>query len=935
MSIYTKIMDIQKLREAWNRVKRNKPACGADEVTYETFDANVNAEIKQLNLELKEYRYKVFPVKLVKIQKEEKVREVSLYTMRDKLVQASVANELTQILERQFSPCAYAYRNSLSAMTAIGRIEKYVLEGKYHFVCKTDIKSFFDRIPLDILKKKLYLTLKEEDVVELIMQILHAPSMDGNGDLTEKKVGIYQGAGISPVLSNLFLSEFDRVMEKEKCLYIRYADDILVLTETQEEMQLCFTKMKDLLESLRLQLNGDKTLLGEIKNGFDFLGYHFDCNGKSIPVKATEKLRNSLEDVWLTMVGASLEERLRKGSQILEGWEQFYRGERPIHDIYEYVVLVYMLRYKNELVSLVKEREKFTNTYRDIAGYLITVWKENDLYWYILLEYEQYYGIADGLADVQDVYGIKEILGIYCQLWKNESEELWLNLLQSYTDLGLYDRSEKVMNRIQKKRGDTSGDLNLAAETGSEEPYVTTNSGDFAEKMELFFRGREDMYARELLCEERRKCEFVPEPLTRDVIEKHLSGSETIATYVVRNNDTVHYLVWDIDVSRKVLLRPQEYDFEYYLNEAGKLAMTLYELLQNMGLKTFIEFSRFRGYHVWLFLSEWLPTRYAYALQDVVEAKLGELPENITVENFPSKTKRKIGSAGVKIKLPFGLHLISGKRSCFVAPTDLQPLDQSCFFHGVVTYTTENVKRVIGANNTSESRINSHGSDVIGLDYEKLGNISENIRVVLEGCNLMKYLVNKSVNTGYLSHMERLAILNVFGHVGEEGKEFVHTVMSFTLNYQYNVTQKFINRLPEKPVSCIKLRDQYKQITAEYGCSCVFKRTKNCYPSPVLHAIKKSSDLSHDVTIPASRYISAEKKEKVYGELNSHVKVQELAEKIVELKKQKRGIDKAIQKVEIELEQIFDSQSTDCMEVDMGMLVRRKTASGHEWVIEI
>lgn len=92
------------------------------------------------------------------------------------------------------------------------------------------------------------------------------------------------------------------------------------------------------------------------------------------------------------------------------------------------------------------------------------------------------------------------------------------------------------------------------------------------------------------------------------------------------------------------------------------------------------------------------------------------------------------------------------------------------------------------------------------------------------------------------------------------GKQFVHTIMAFTLNYQYHVTDRFIQRIPDKPISCLKLREQYKQITAEFGCSCNFRRTKNCYPSPVLHAIKSSGDVSDDVTIPTSRSISKEMK---------------------------------------------------------------------------
>ena len=53
------------------------------------------------------------------------------------------------------------------------------------------------------------------------------------------------------------------------------------------------------------------------------------------------------------------------------------------------------------------------------------------------------------------------------------------------------------------------------------------------------------------------------------------------------------------------------------------------------------------------------------------------------------------------------------------------------------------------------------------------------------------------------------------------------------------------------------------------------------------------------------------------------------------MKKQKRGIDAAISKIERELEKIYDSANVDCLEVEMGMLVRRRTEHGYEWLIEI
>lgn len=223
----------------------------------------------------------------------------------------------------------------------------------------------------------------------------------------------------------------------------------------------------------------------------------------------------------------------------------------------------------------------------------------------------------------------------------------------------------------------------------------------------------------------------------------------------------------------------------------------------------------------------------------------------------------------------------------------------------------------------------------VDTDIGAYGDVSDSIREVLTRCSLLRYLCLKSVKTGYLTHFERLTVLYVFGHIGEEGQEFVHRVMSFTLNYKHHVTEHFIQKMPEKPVSCVKLREQYKQLTAEIGCSCVFKRSKNCYPSPVLHAIALSPDLQGDITLPTSRTLTKEKESKVMAEMNVHSKVQELASKILEFKKQKRSIDKSISKLEKELGEIFDGQDVDCMEIELGMLTRRKKNDGYEWVIEI
>lgn len=81
--------------------------------------------------------------------------------------------------------------------------------------------------------------------------------------------------------------------------------------------------------------------------------------------------------------------------------------------------------------------------------------------------------------------------------------------------------------------------------------------------------------------------------------------------------------------------------------------------------------------------------------------------------------------------------------------------------------------------------------------------------------------------------------------------------------------------------------------------------------------------------------MTKEREQKVREEINVAVTVQKKVKRILELKKQRRGLDKSIGKMEFELTEIFDAAGIDCMEIELGMLCRRSTESGKEWYIEI
>lgn len=209
MGIFTKVIDQQKLTEAWNRVKRNKPAAGVDEVSWEDFDVACKQNIRQLNIELLGHTYQSLPVRMVPVYKGEKVREVSLYSMRDKVVQQSLASELVRLYDGLISESTYAYRPGRAALQAIGYLDKEISSGAYGWVLKADIRSFFDHIMLEKLYQILRERIRENDVIELIRRCCEAPSMEKDGSLTMKTLGVYQGSGIAPVLSNVYLMKFD------------------------------------------------------------------------------------------------------------------------------------------------------------------------------------------------------------------------------------------------------------------------------------------------------------------------------------------------------------------------------------------------------------------------------------------------------------------------------------------------------------------------------------------------------------------------------------------------------------------------------------------------------------------------------------------------------------------------------------------------------
>src|SRR5699024_8699978 len=148
----------------------------------------------------------------------------------------------------------YAYRPGQSALEALKLIEDKIIGQKNLWVLKMDIKSYFDCIPHEGLLHVLEKRIREQDVLELIRAVIRAKVLDPRtGELKENEIGIYQGSSCAPILSNIYLMDFDREMEKRCSFYIRYCDDILVLESAEQKARELYEYSRMYMEQKGLE----------------------------------------------------------------------------------------------------------------------------------------------------------------------------------------------------------------------------------------------------------------------------------------------------------------------------------------------------------------------------------------------------------------------------------------------------------------------------------------------------------------------------------------------------------------------------------------------------------------------------------------------------------------------------------------------------------
>lgn len=201
---------------------------------------------------------------------------VECYSARDALVMKSLAIVLTRCLLPELSSNCHHLKGRGGVPGALRRVQALLPAAR--FVCRSDVRGYYANIDHDRLEAMLEDFISDSALFRLIRQYLHRTICRGE-NYSDIRRGIPLRSPLSPLMGALFLLPLDQAMARHKIVYVRYMDDWVILSPNRGRLRRAVAVMNQVLTSLGLEQHPDKTFIGRIERGFDFLGIKFNCQG--------------------------------------------------------------------------------------------------------------------------------------------------------------------------------------------------------------------------------------------------------------------------------------------------------------------------------------------------------------------------------------------------------------------------------------------------------------------------------------------------------------------------------------------------------------------------------------------------------------------------------------------------------------------------------
>jgi RNA-directed DNA polymerase len=369
-SLWDKVWNSENMDQAIFEVIQNRGSAGVDGQTTTQLKLDWTWQRQTLQEELRTGRYRPKPALRVWIPKpgSTELRPLGIPAVRDRAVQGALRSVLEPIFERDFSDQSYGFRPGRGCLQALERVESLMQSG-HTWIVDADLKGYFDTIPHGKLLKLVGKRIADGRVLELLESYLKAGVMISMRDWEAGTQGTPQGAVISPLLANLYLTPLDHLMAQKGWEMVRYADDFVVCARSQAQAEEALQEIKAWVKEAGLTLHPEKTRIVDAaeKGGFDFLGYHFEQyrqgGGKKWPRKKSQKkLRDGLRSKLKRSRSGAIKQIVAEINPILRGWYGYFKYSLPsaMQRADEWVRerIRHILRRRHKRRGMVKGRER-------------------------------------------------------------------------------------------------------------------------------------------------------------------------------------------------------------------------------------------------------------------------------------------------------------------------------------------------------------------------------------------------------------------------------------------------------------------------------------------------------------------------------------------------------------------------------------------------